>query len=97
MAHLAIPDGQRRKRVMGENVNQTLQFVKSGNADLGFVALSQVRQADGTHWIPGPSLYPPITQQALLLRDTVPAKAFMAFLDSRQARSLILSQGYGLP
>jgi molybdate transport system substrate-binding protein len=88
--------------VRGENVSQTFQFASSGNVALGFVALSQVlhpgRPSEGSYWLVPSDLHDPIEQQAVLLagaaRDA-PAKAFLAYLRSREARELIAAYGYG--
>jgi molybdate transport system substrate-binding protein len=89
--------------VMGENITQTYQFVRSGNADLGFVALSQVialPPADGSYWRVPASLYTPLRQDAQLLahgRDNRSAEAFLNFLRQDEARAVIRRFGYALP
>ena len=89
--------------VQGEDIGQTLQFVATGNAELGFVALSQVRAAgkpEGSLWIVPAERYRPIEQQAVLLargKDDPAARAFLDFLRSAPARALIQEFGYGLP
>ena len=86
--------------VYGENVGQAFHFVDSGAAELGFVALSQVRQAagrEGSWWLIPQSYYPPIRQQAVLLRAGAPARAFLEFLRSEAGRELIVAAGYGVP
>lgn len=87
--------------VYGENVAQTYQFVAGGNAELGFVALSQLRRSGerdaGSHWVVPPSLYPPIRQQAVLIHDTPPARAFMSFLHNETAQAIIRAHGYAIP
>lgn len=87
------------KLVRGENIAQTYQFVASGNADLGFVAYSQLLIAgepiNGSYWeVPG-ALYSPIEQQAVLLRDGEASKAFLAYVKSDEALEIIQSFGYG--
>lgn len=86
------------KIIYGQNVGQAFGFVKTGNADLGFVAQSQMREGD-IYWSVPASYYDPIRQDALLLsrgeRDEA-AKAFMKFLQTSQARQLIKSAGYHL-
>lgn len=90
--------------VLGENIAQTFQFVSTGNAELGFVALSQVKQDSknfgGSFWtIPQP-MYSPIKQDAVLLdkgKDVAAAKQFLDFLKSDQARNIIKKYGYDLP
>jgi molybdate transport system substrate-binding protein len=87
--------------VRGENVAQTYQFVVSGAAELGFVALSQVRrpgrEQKGSAWEVPATLYAPIVQQAVLVRDEPAARAFLAYLRGEAARGIIRSYGYGVP
>ena len=87
--------------VMGENIAQTYQFVGSGNADLGFVALSQIMDKgqlkDGSAWVIPAALYTPIRQDAVLLshaRESIGAKALLAFLRSPEAQEIIHAYGY---
>lgn len=89
------------KWVMGENIAQTYQFVSSGNADLGFVALSQIMEKDqikeGSSWIIPAGLYSPIHQDAVLLnrgKDSEGAKALLAYLRSNAAQAIIHAYGY---
>jgi len=89
--------------VVGENISQTFQFVASGNAELGFVARSQVVdprfQNKGSHWNIPESLHAPIAQDAVLLKhgqENSGAKALLKFLRSASAREIILKYGYGL-
>ena len=100
---LKLADALQPKFVMGENIGQTHQFVASGNAALGFVALSQVMKegklAGGSAWIVPADLYPPIRQDAVILargRDNPAATALMQYLRSDKARSVIRSFGYDL-
>lgn len=87
--------------VRGENIGQSYQFVHSGNAQLGFVAAAQVFASSppggGSYWEPPPSLYTPIIQQAVLIRDTPLARAFIDFLHSEAAREIIRRHGYHTP
>ncbi len=91
----------KRQIVRGENIAQTFHFVKSGNAELGFVAYSQIRApgvpVQGSFWMPPQSLYRPIEQQAVLLRDRPVAREFVAFLGSEEARAIIRKFGYDTP
>lgn len=89
--------------VMGENIAQAYKFVASGNAELGFVALSQVwqggRLTSGSGWIVPAALHAPIRQEAALLeagRHQPAARAFLAFLRSPAAHAIIQAHGYGL-
>jgi molybdate transport system substrate-binding protein len=99
MAALGLMDALRPKLVTGVNITQTLQFVDSGNAELGFVALSQViRRAEGHQWLVPTDLYAPIVQDAVLLgpgAESAAARAFLDFLKSEQGRSIIETYGYG--
>ncbi len=87
--------------VRGENIAQTFQFVQTGNAALGFVAWSQLLRKngvpEGSWWHIPRSLYRPIKQQALQLRDTPAARDFMTFLHSPQAQAVIEAHGYSVP
>jgi molybdate transport system substrate-binding protein len=89
--------------VQGENIAQTHQFVASGNAELGFVATSQVffegRLVSGSAWVVPASLHAPIRQQAVLLQagqDNSAATALLAYLRGDTARALIRASGYDL-
>ncbi len=87
--------------VRGENIAQTFQFVSSGNAKLGFVAHSQIKSSDlsisGSFWEVPQSIYRPIEQQAVLLRDSALAREFLSFVKSTESLSIIYESGYGLP
>lgn len=88
--------------VMSANITQAFQFVASGNAELGFVALSQVVENGagwGSTWRVPENLYTPILQDAVLLKQgeqNLYAKAFYAFLKSPTAVKIIQSYGYGV-
>lgn len=85
--------------VRGENMGQTFQFVQSGNAELGFVARSQLAQLPsvGSQWLVPENLHEPIDQQAVLLTDTPAARAFAAFVRSQEGERIISAHGYDLP
>jgi molybdate transport system substrate-binding protein len=101
MEAMALWDLYSQRLVRGENVSHAFNFVRSGNAELGFVAYSQVadpnRPAGGSLWIVPPSLYSPIEQQAVLLRDTDAARRLLAFVRSDEALSIIQAHGYDIP
>jgi molybdate transport system substrate-binding protein len=89
--------------VQGENISQTHQFVATGNAELGFVALSQVMKegkiSEGSAWIVPSGLYQPIRQDAVLLekgRSKPAARLLMNYLAREKSRSIIRSYGYEL-
>jgi molybdate transport system substrate-binding protein len=88
--------------VQGESIGQAYQFVASGNAQLGFVALSQVmsndRITEGSAWLVPPHLYQALRQDAVILKngkDNKAATALMAYLKTEKARAVIRSFGYG--
>lgn len=90
--------------VQGEDVGQTWQFVASGGAELGFVALAQLvaagERAGGSRWIVPNSLHPPVEQQAALLArgaSDPAARAFLAFLRGSRGRAVVERFGYSLP
>lgn len=89
--------------VQGENIAQTHQFVVSGAAELGFVALSQVsvpgKPAGGSQWLVPAALYTPIRQDAILLkagRGKTAAAALLNHLRSEAAKKVIAAYGYGV-
>ena len=89
--------------MQGENINQAFQFTASGNADLGFVALSQIlnphNQKPGSRWEVPQKLHTPLDQMAVLLQAgaaNVTAKLFLQFLQGPVARDIIKSFGYDL-
>ena len=85
--------------VQGSTIAQALQFVDTGNAELGFVALSQViSNQQGSRWVVPADLHEPIRQDAVLLTSATgnqPARDFLAFLKGPEARDVILRYGYG--
>ena len=103
LAALKLLDAIQPRFVQGENIAQTHQFVATGNAELGFIALSQVMKdgkiAAGSAWIVPASLHQPIRQDAVLLdkgNGKAAAEALMKYLRSDQAAAVITSFGYAL-
>ena len=86
------------KVVTGKSIAQAYEFVKSGNADLGFVALSQViGKREGSEWLVPDALHAPIIQQAVLLKPGAgnpAATEFFEFLKKPEAQAIILEYGY---
>jgi len=89
------------KFVQGENIAQTWQFASTGNAELGFVALSQVMKegkiASGSGWIVPAKLHTPIRQDAVILtngKGNPAAEALLKYLKSEKAKAIIKSYGY---
>jgi len=90
--------------VQGENIAQTYEFVSTGNAELGFVALSQIFEngkiTQGSAWLVPDNLYTPILQDAILLKtgtENPAASALIAFLKTPAALAVIEKYGYDLP
>jgi molybdate transport system substrate-binding protein len=106
LTRLGLREATRGKWVQGENIAQTYQFVSTGNAELGFVALSQIntqgqanqgRAMQGSTWLIPTELYRPIMQDAVLLRRgqaNQAARALLRFVRSSKARATIEAHGY---
>jgi molybdate transport system substrate-binding protein len=100
LARLGLWDALQPRLVRGEDIGQAYQFVATGHAELGFVALSQLASGGGSRWRVPADHYAPLEQQAVLLargRDDDAARAFRAFLRGDAARQRIAAAGYGLP
>lgn len=98
---LGVYEPLQDKIVLGENITQSYQFAATGNAELGFVALSQIYKdgqfASGSHWLVPPELYPPLKQDAVLLsrgKANPAADALLGYLKSDAARTVIRAYGY---
>lgn len=100
MKALDVYDGLTAKIVQGQNIAQAYQFVETGNAEIGFVALGQVSQTDaGSRWVVPPELYQPIRQDAVLLKTgegNPAAAAFLDFLKGQEAGAVIQKYGYAI-
>ncbi len=100
---LGLKDAVTPKLVQGESIGQTFNFVKTGNADVGFVAMSQVMEGgklkEGSMWVIPQTAYDPIRQDAVLLKKGVgneAAKALLQLLQSPNIKDLIRSYGYDI-
>ena len=98
---LKLTEATQAKWVEGQNITQTYQFVSTGNAELGFVALSQIykdgKVQSGSAWIVPAQLHAPIRQDAVLLdkgKDNPAAKALVEYLKGPKAAAVIKSYGY---
>lgn len=95
---LKLYDAVQPKIVMGNTISQAFQFIDTGNAELGFIALSQLMtNPGGSRWMVPQSLYSEIRQDAVLLKsgtDNEAATAFLAYLKSPEARAVIERFGY---
>lgn len=103
MKKMGVQAALEPKLVLGENITQTYQFVATGNADLGFVALSQIykdgQYAAGSYWMVPAELYPQLKQDAILLKrgeNNSAARALLDYLQSDSAKEIIRSFGYSL-
>ncbi len=100
LQRMGLWDRLQDRLVRGENVGQSYQYVVSGAAQIGFVAYSQVLQGKlttGYLWPVPDAFYPPIQQQAVLLRaaeDNQAARAFMDYLRSAEAQHMVNADGY---
>jgi len=97
-----LADAMTPKLVTAESIAQSYQFVATGNAELGFVALSQVatpgKPVTGSYWLVPASLYGEIRQDAVLLKTGAKnpaAAALLAYLKSAPAKAVIQAYGYG--
>jgi molybdate transport system substrate-binding protein len=99
MNAVGVYDALKSKIVQGNNIAQTYQFVSTGNAEVGFVALSQVAlHNDGSRWVVPENLYREIAQDAVLIKKGAgneAARAFVAFLKGPQALAIKEKYGYG--
>jgi molybdate transport system substrate-binding protein len=100
MKSLKVLDELQPRLVEGATITQAYQFVETGNAELGFVALSQLIEHDaGSRWLVPQELYSPIRQDAVLLKSGLSNEAatgFISFLRSPEARAIIEKYGYVL-
>lgn len=98
MRSLKLEDTLKPKLVVGGNISQAFQFVASGNAELGFVALSQLAgKPGGSRWVVPQDLYKPIRQDAVLLKkgaNNPAATGFLQFLKGPEAHAIIDKYGY---
>jgi len=103
LARLGLTQAVSAKIVEGQNISQAQQFVATGNAELGFVALSQIYKngkiTSGSAWIVPAALHEPIRQDAVILqngKDNAVAKQFADYLKGPKAAAVIKSYGYQL-
>jgi len=100
MKALKLYEALQPKLVEGATITQAYQFVETGNAEVGFVALSQLTGSDaGSRWVVPQDLYNPIRQDAVLLKSGAgndAASAFIGFLHGPEARAIIEKYGYVL-
>ena len=105
LRRLRVRETVEKRLVLGENLTQVHQFIVGGNADFGFLALSQIvdesgHVSEGSFWIVPPDMYPPLLQDAVLLTggsQKEAARSFLSFIKTPHARRMIEICGYGLP
>lgn len=101
--HLGVQAKVTSKLVQGESIGQTYQFVSTENAQLGFVALSQIslhgRITQGSAWVVPQSMHTALKQDAVLLnagKDNAAAHALLTYLQGDRAKTIIRQHGYAL-
>ena len=101
MGQLGLTAALAPRLVQGESIGQTFAFAATGNADVGFVALSQVLEGgklkSGSVWVVPQHLYSPIRQDAVVLKKAATnaaAQALVTLLQSPNVKDLISSHGY---
>jgi molybdate transport system substrate-binding protein len=104
MKHASVYDQVSSKLVMGENISQTAQFVQSGNADIGLLALSLAvapnLKEKGRYELVSSSDYPPIEQAAVIIKSSKKketAKKFLAFIKTPAIVRLMRDYGFAIP
>jgi molybdate transport system substrate-binding protein len=99
LAARGLWDRLQPRLVTGQDIGQAYSFVQTGNAELGFVAWSQLERGGGeiagSYWLVPEALHRPIEQDAVLLRDVPAARAFLEFVKSAEAREIIRRFGSG--
>ena len=101
LRNLELIESSQTKWVRGENIAQTYQFVSTGNADLGFVALSQLigtnKVEQGSYWVVPETMHHAIKQDVVLLMRAAQsqgAAAFLAFMHTKMAQNIMAQFGY---
>ncbi len=98
LQHLGLWPETQPRLVLGENIGQAFLFVRSGNAELGLVAWSQLLSTasdkEGSLWRVPETYHRPIEQQAVLISDTEATRAFMSFIRGKEADRIIQAHGY---
>lgn len=93
LIHLGLWESLQDKLVRGENIAQTYQFGRTGNADLAFVARSQMKPSDH-FWLVPDSLHEPVLQQAVRMTDHPHAADFLYFVQGQTGQRIIRTYGY---
>ncbi|MBN2866336.1 MAG: molybdate ABC transporter substrate-binding protein [Thiotrichales bacterium] len=102
---MGLYDAVKAKIVNGESIAHAFQYVATGNADIGFVAMSQIVDPQspiyqkGQYWVVPQADYKPINQGAVITKrgqDNAAIKDFMAFMKTPEAIKIIENYGYGV-
>lgn len=103
MRHYRVYDQVKNRLVLGENISQTMQFVESGAADVGIIALSlamaPAMQGKGDYWVVPAEAHPNIEQGGVIMSSTKEreaARLFVAFLTSVKGREILARYGFTL-
>jgi molybdate transport system substrate-binding protein len=98
---MGVYDALQPRFVLGENISQAFEFVRSGAADAGIVALSLAMapeaRGQGRYWAIPMDEYPPIQQGGMIVKDSPRARAFRAFLTGVQAKGILRQYGFSAP
>jgi molybdate transport system substrate-binding protein len=104
LKHAGLYDRVSARLVMGENISQAAQFVESGNAQVGFVALAHVKAPEmtgkGKYWLVPTDAYPPIEQGAVVIAHSQHSKEaaeFIEFVKTKEAGAILQRYGFTLP
>ena len=104
LRHAAVYDKVADRLVLGENVSQSAQFVESGNAQAGFVALAHAvapgMQGKGKYWEVPEEFYPPLAQGVIVLshsRHKKDAADFLEYIKTKEVTELLRKNGFTLP
>jgi molybdate transport system substrate-binding protein len=104
LKHAGVYERVADQLVLGENISQAAQFVESGNAQAGFVALAHAvapaMQGKGKYWQVPADFYPPLAQGAVILSSTQHKKEaaqFLEFIKTKEAADLLRKSGFTIP
>lgn len=100
LTKLGLWDSLRARMVTGENIAQAYQYASSGNAQLAFVAKSQVLDVAGSEWQVPQNLYDPLAQDMVILKQgqgDIQVRKLFDFLLGKKARKIMVDGGYSLP
>ena len=101
MVSLGIWEKVKNNVIRGNDINQTYNFIVSGNADMGFISYSQIKSNNeisiSSILEPKKNLYTKIEQQAVLLKNNETAKDFIRFFKSSEVKKIIKEDGYEIP